>query len=92
MFLIQPLKKIIVLAELIVKYLYYLHPKTRSIVDKSQKNKKALLDIDYDEVKEEKDFAKFFKPSKSLTLTKSTLSKYSKVKNTLAAERSPLRC
>ena len=48
-------------------------------MDKTQKNKKALLDIDYDEVKEEKDFAKFFKPSKS----KSTLSKYSKVKNTL---------
>nr|XP_022339917.1 condensin complex subunit 2-like [Crassostrea virginica] len=58
-------------------------PKTKSIVDKTQKNKKALIDIDYDEVKEEKDFAKFFKPSKSLTLTKSTLSKYSKVKNTL---------
>ena len=62
---------------------YYLDPKTKSIVDKTQKNKKALLDINYDEVKEEKDFAKFFKPSKSLTLTKSTLSKYSKVKNTL---------
>ena len=62
---------------------YYLDPKTKSIVDKTQKNKKALIDIDYDEVKEEKDFAKFFKPSKSLTLTKSTLSKYSKVKNTL---------
>lgn len=52
-------------------------------MDKTQKNKKALLDIDYDTVKEEKDFAKYFKPSKSLTLTKSTLTKYSKEKNTL---------
>lgn len=58
-------------------------PRTKSQMDKTQKNKKALLDIDYDTVKEEKDFAKYFKPSKSLTLTKSTLTKYSKEKNTL---------
>lgn len=60
-----------------------LDPRTKSQMDKTQKNKKALLDIDYDTVKDEKDFAKYFKPSKSLTLTKSTLTKYSKEKNTL---------
>lgn len=63
--------------------LVFLDPRTKSQMDKTQKNKKALLDIDYDTVKEEKDFAKYFKPSKSLTLTKSTLTKYSKEKNTL---------
>lgn len=58
-------------------------PRTKSQLEKTQKSKKALLDIDYDEVMEEKDFAKYFKSSKSITLTKSTLTKYSKEKNTL---------
>ncbi|XP_061194277.1 condensin complex subunit 2-like [Saccostrea echinata] len=58
-------------------------PRTKSQMEKTQKTKKSLLDIDYDEVMEEKDFAKYFKSSKSITLTKSTLTKYSKEKNTL---------
>lgn len=52
-------------------------------MDKIQKNKKVLLDIDYDIVKEEKDFAKYFKFFKFLILIKSIFIKYSKEKNIL---------
>ena len=55
-------------------------PRFKGIVDKSQKLKKPVFKIDYEE---QLDFTGYFKASKATTLTTATLTKYSKDKNTL---------
>ncbi|KAJ8317223.1 hypothetical protein KUTeg_005127 [Tegillarca granosa] len=55
-------------------------PRFKNLTEDKSKRKKIVFKLEYED---DKDFDKFFKKSKGTTLTKLTLTKYSKDKNTL---------